>query len=148
MSLRVEHLVPGTDLSAAFRIRKQAFNGQDGVSIVDDVDSRDDKAEHFMAYDDAQEIGTARYIRVTERVGKVEYLAVLPEYSDQDVDAALLEAIQEAIRYQGVTQLVLEAEVRRANIFACLGYHVTGEVYEDTASGLSFIKMAKSLSEE
>ena len=65
------------DIAACHALRRVVFIEEQGVSLADEVDGRDDQARHLLAWTEGVAVGTARLL--TEgSVGKVGRVCVLP----------------------------------------------------------------------
>jgi predicted GNAT family N-acyltransferase len=131
MSIRVTHLSQGQDLSPALEIRRQVFQQEQSIPEADDFDGLDDRAEQFVAYDGETAIGTGRYRVIDGTLGKVERVAVIPEYRGQKVGRAIMEAIAQTAGDQGVTRLKLDAQLSASRFYESLGYRIEGGVFEE-----------------
>lgn len=82
------------DLDAAFTIREQVFVGEQGVPLDLEYDQHDRRdARHYLArLADGRPAGAARW-RETSTGIKLERFAVLPEFRNNQVGAALLHAV-------------------------------------------------------
>jgi predicted GNAT family N-acyltransferase len=144
MSVLVKHLEQGQDLSHALEIRRQVFQQEQGISEEDDFDGLDDKVEQFIAYDGDTAIGTGRYRVIEDAVGKVERVAVIPEYRGQKVGRAIMETIAQTAENKGITKLTLDAQLSASSFYESLGYRIEGEVFEEV--GLPHAVMSLDLS--
>jgi hypothetical protein len=65
------------DLATCHALRRIVFTDEQGVSVTDDVDGKDDAARHLLALSDGRPVGTARLLTsgTTGKIGRVCVLA-------------------------------------------------------------------------
>lgn len=108
-------------------IRKKVFVEEQGVPEAEEIDDLDPRALHWLARDiQGTPIGTAR---LTD--GRIGRMAVLAEYRNQGVGAAILRAIIKHARDRGLERLVLDAQTHALPFYQGFGFTVTGEEFED-----------------
>ncbi len=84
-------------------------------------------SSHFIAIADNKIIGTARYHKINEKVGRVRYLAVAEEYRGRGVARSIMEAIDLTACNQNLKYLILSARHTAAEFFKKMGYKIMGE---------------------
>ena len=90
---------------------------------------KDDKeliSSHFIAIAGNKIIGTARYHKINEKVGRIRYLAVDEHYRTKGVGRSLMEAIDLTARGHNLKYLILSARDTVAKFFKKLGYRKMG----------------------
>lgn len=122
-------------------IREQVFIQEQHIPVVDEWDTQDAVALHFVVYDQAQPIATARLLQ-NHSIGRV---AVLKAYRGQSIGKLLmLEMIQQA-KHEQRKFLKLSSQVHAMQFYAGLGFTVQGEQYLDC--GIPHIDMTLKLDE-
>jgi ElaA protein len=102
------------------------------------MDRDDDRAVHFLAFDAAKAVGTAR---VVMRLGsaKIGRMAVLKSYRRRGVGKKLLKwAIEMALR-RGVKRIYLHAQVPVIGFYERMGFRSVGPVFKE--AGIPHRKM-------
>lgn len=127
----------------AAAVRMAVFVEEQGVSKVEEMDGKDPNAVQFLARDGDDPIGTARLRFPTERVGKVERVAVRKPYRGEGVGVALMEAIEETADEEGATELMLHAQTRVEAFYERLGYETVSDEFEE--AGIPHVEMRKQL---
>jgi predicted GNAT family N-acyltransferase len=131
MDLHITHLEHGEDISPALEIRRQVFQREQGIATESDFDGLDNEAEQFVAYDGETAVGTGRYRILKDGVGKVERVAVIEEYRGRKAGRAIMEAIAQTAKEQGIVILTLDAQQSASSFYESLGYRIEGEVFEE-----------------
>lgn len=145
MAIDIRHIDNSTDeINDAYAVREKVFQKEQGISASDDLDGKDGEAEQFVAYDDQGDaIGTCRYRVLEDNTGKVERVAVLPEYRGQHIGKKIMESIEQNAREQGLGSLLLDAQMSSASFYEDLGYHTVGKPFDEV--GIPHVKMALNL---
>lgn len=100
------------------------FDGLDGECVL------------FNAYLDDKCVGAARLYKT-----KVGRLATLKDYRKQGVGTALMIAIEDYAKAQGLKQLKLHAQYYAKDFYENLGYKEVGEIFQE--ADIDHIKMIK-----
>ena len=121
------------DLDAAFTIREKVFQEEQGVSATlenDEHDRRD--ARHYLAcVVDGTPAGAARW-RETVHGVKLERFAVLPDFRNQEIGAALLHAVLADVEAERPdAQVYLNAQLRAIPFYERHGFRKVGEMFEE-----------------
>lgn len=138
----------------AFDVRRDVFVVEQDVDPDlewDDWDD-DDRTTHFVATVDDEAVGAARLRPVefedsagaggpTERVGKVERVAVRRAYRESGVGRALMDALEAHGRERGFDAFRLHSQTTAAGFYATLGYEREGDEFEE--AGIPHVKMQK-----
>ena len=140
----------------ALSVRYRVFVEEQGVDPGLEVDDHEAEATHFVAYEDGDPVGVARFraydpdeyedVPVTEGedpVAKVERMAVLRSYREQGIGRTILGAVEERAREQGFEQARLHAQVRSAGFYRALNYRRVGEEFEE--ADIPHVAMTKDL---
>ena len=126
------------------RIRIEVFVDEQG--FLEEFDTVDNRAIHFVAYDDFGEpMGTCRIF--TEDSDKIYYLgrlAVLKKYRSMKIGSALLSEAEKVARGNGADYIQLHSQVRAMQFYHKCGYMEFGGIELD--EGCPHIWMKKQLS--
>jgi ElaA protein len=119
------------DLATCHALRRTVFIEEQGVSLADEVDGRDDAAIHFLAQQDNRPIGTLRILS-GPGYGKIGRVCVLAEARGQGIGAALIRAALDHLRQTpGMTQAKLGAQTQALAFYERLGFTAYGPEYLD-----------------
>lgn len=108
-------------------IREQVFIQEQQIAPEDEWDAEDAVSLHFMVYDQAQPVATARLLN-SNSIGRV---AVLKAYRGQGIGKLLMEAVISQARTERREFLKLSSQVYAVPFYAGLGFTVRGEEYLD-----------------
>ena len=121
------------DLDAAFTIREKVFVEGQGVpaTLENDLHDRTD-ARHYLARTaDGTPAGAARW-RVTDHGVKLERFAVLEDFRNQEVGAAILHAVLADVAAElPDAEVYLNAQLRAVPFYERHGFRKEGEVFEE-----------------
>lgn len=124
-------IVETRDIAACQALRRVVFILEQGVPETDEVDDRDDTAQHLLARLDGAPIGTARLL-IEGAVGKIGRVCVLKEARGQGVGVALIRAAVALFGgVPGVKKVKLGAQTHAVGFYEALGFQAVGEVYQD-----------------
>lgn len=130
----------------AFEVRRAVFVEEQDVPESLEWDEYEDDATHFVAYDDGQPVGAARFRAYDldgDRVCKVERVAVLESARGEDWGRRLMEAVESEAEEAGFDRFFLHAQTSAREFYEKLGYEqVGGEFLE---ADIPHVKMVKSL---
>ena len=116
-------------------IREQVFIQEQNIPAADEWDTQDAISRHFVVFDQAQPVATARLLQ-NNSIGRV---AVLKAYRRQGIGKLLmLEIIQQA-KHEQRKFLKLSSQVHAVQFYAGLGFTVEGVQYLDC--GIAHIDM-------
>ena len=121
------------DLDAAFTIREKVFQEEQGVSATLENDEHDrHDARHYLARAaDGTRAGAARW-RETEHGVKLERFAVLLDFRNQEIGAALLHAVLADVEAERPdAQVYLNAQLRAIPFYERHGFRKVGELFEE-----------------
>ena len=123
-------------------VRQAVFVEEQGIPEDLEWDGRDETCRHALALSlEGQAIGCGR-IKADGHIGRI---AVLPEWRNQKVGTAIVEALLSYARSQGYPSVDVDAQVQAVPFYRIFGFDENGETFMD--AGLPHIKMRLSLSE-
>ncbi len=112
----------------AGRIREDVFLTEQGFSTeYDDIDKL---AYHFIVYDGEKPIATAR-LYGNENPYHIGRVAVIREYRSKGIGAYVMSETEMFAKEQGISSLVLSAQVRASDFYRKCGYTEFGNEYMD-----------------
>jgi predicted GNAT family N-acyltransferase len=135
---------------AVFALRMRVFVEEQNVPPEEELDAYDVTATHFLARlsppppgDPTGIIGTARLVDKGNGVGKVGRVAVSAEQRGKGVGNALMRLAEQVALEQGLSRLVLDAQIDAVPFYERLGYIAEGDIFLD--AGIQHRFMSKSL---
>ena len=130
------------DIESIQFIRRQVFQFEQGVSPELEFDGEDECAIHFLAYQGAKAIGTARIRQLTKDmkpVAKIERVAVLAEYRGQGIGQRLMEVAIAYLHQNKITDIKINAQLHAQAFYERLGFSPRGSSFEE--AGIAHIEM-------
>lgn len=130
-----------TDRKDLIDIRTRVFINEQLVPPDLEWDGYDKDCWHVIAKaESGQSIGTARMLYD----GHIGRMAVLPDFRQQGVGSAMLEALEEIALVQGIPTVFLYAQTGAIDFYLKQGYNITSEEFMD--AGIPHVAMEKKLS--
>jgi len=143
VDLEVQRVESDAEREDAFAVRQTVFVEEQGVDEELEYDEHEDESVHFVAYDGDEPIGAARLREYEDGVGKIERVAVLQSRREDGVGRAVMDALEDEARAQGLESLKLHSQTHAAPFYGCLGYERYGDEFEE--AGIPHVKMRKPL---
>jgi predicted GNAT family N-acyltransferase len=131
------------ELRDALALRHDVFVIEQRVPLEDELDGRDDEAEHLVAVEDGRVVGTCRLLH-HDGVTKLGRMAVAPDARGRGVAGALLAEAERVARAAGSATMVLDAQTGALGLYQRAGYVAEGEEFLD--AGIPHLTMRKGLS--
>jgi len=118
-------------LDLAYPIRQAVFVLEQGVPQELELDELDPSALHALAYQDAQCVGTGRLVSLGNGQAQIGRMAVLPNFRGQGIGRAILERLLLAATAEGLSTLILHAQLTAMPFYEKLGFVGQGSIYEE-----------------
>lgn len=115
----------------AYPIRKAVFVLEQGVPEEMELDEFDPFAQHALSYEGPICIGTARLVHLEDNCAQIGRMAVLSQYRGRGIGTAILEALLDLARAQGISSLSLHSQVTAIPFYEKRGFIAQGSVYEE-----------------
>ncbi len=132
------------ELEAAFHIRREVFQMEQGVDDETEFDGLDDMAEHFLVVDASQPVATARVRYLPElNAAKIERMAVLSSHRGQSIGRELLQFILATLTQRHISVAKLNAQVRVQDFYLKLGFEPHGSIFDE--AGIPHIEMRRRM---
>jgi predicted GNAT family N-acyltransferase len=131
------------EVAAALALREEVFCGEQGVSLAEERDGRDEEALHLVVVDDGVVVGTCRLL-VEGTTVKLGRMAVSRTRRGLGLARALTTESEARARALGGQRIVLAAQLSAQPLYDRAGYAPLGEVFLD--AGIEHVMMAKALS--
>jgi len=117
-------------------IREQVFILEQNIEPEEEWDEQDPISLHFVVYDQAQPIATARLLG-NDHVGRV---AVLKSHRGLGIGKLIMQKIIDQAKHEQRKALFLSSQVHAIAFYSGLGFEVQGEAYLDC--GIPHVDMA------
>lgn len=131
------------EIAAALALREEVFCGEQGVSLAEERDGRDDEALHLVVVDDGVVVATCRLL-VEGTTVKLGRMAVSRTRRGLGLARALITEAETRARALGAKRMVLAAQLNAQALYDRAGYDTYGDVFLD--AGIEHVMMAKTLS--
>ena len=130
------------EIDAALALRYDVFCIEQGVTLADERDGRDDEALHLVAVDGGVVVATCRLLADRAEV-KLGRMAVAPSHRGRRLAAALLVEADARARELGARRIVLAAQLSAQAVYERAGYAPYGDVFLD--AGIEHVMMERPL---
>lgn len=131
MSLNIKPAKDESDFAICMAIRMEVFMREQGVPLEEEMDGKDNEAQHYLATLNGAPVGTGR-LRIEGNVAKLERIAVRKAYRGQGVGTALIDHMMEAAKKNRKLKLAkLGAQVQALPFYEKLGFEICSEEYLD-----------------
>jgi predicted GNAT family N-acyltransferase len=141
IDVREADFTAAADNALIRRIRFTVFVDEQRVPAEIEMDDRDDRCVHVLAFDGAVPVGTARID--LDSAGKIGRLAVLESRRRRGVGTVLMTRCEEIAARHGLSSVWCNAQVGAVPFYQSLGYAVTGASFYE--ANIEHRRMAKSL---
>jgi predicted GNAT family N-acyltransferase len=131
-----------SEVDAALALRFDVFCVEQGVSLEEERDGRDDEALHLVVLDGGAVVGTCRLLAEGSEV-KLGRMAVAPSHRGRGLAAALLVEADAQARELRARRIVLAAQLTAQAVYGRAGYAPYGDVFLD--ADIEHVMMAKAL---
>ena len=115
----------------AYPIRRAVFILEQGVPEELELDELDLSALHALAYQDGQCVGTGRLVNLGNGQAQIGRMAVLPNFRGQGIGREILGRLLLAATAEGVSSLILHAQLTAMPFYEKLGFVGQGSLYEE-----------------
>jgi predicted GNAT family N-acyltransferase len=131
------------ETAAALALREEVFCGEQGVSLAEERDGRDEEALHLVVVDDGVVVATCRLL-VEGTTVKLGRMAVSRTRRGLGLARALITEAETRARALGAERIVLAAQLNAQALYDRAGYDAYGDVFLD--AGIEHVMMVKTLS--
>lgn len=131
------------EIAAALALREEVFCGEQGVSLAEERDGRDEEALHLVVVDNGVVVATCRLL-VEGTTVKLGRMAVSRTRRGLGLARALITEAEGRARALGAERMVLAAQLNAQALYDRAGYDAYGDVFLD--AGIEHVMMAKTLS--
>jgi predicted GNAT family N-acyltransferase len=129
-NLKVEVVKWIDGLSQLKNIREKVFIQEQKVTPQLEWDGMDEKAIHFLVFNDNAAIGCARAIVIKDHM-QLGRMAVLKEYRGQGIGSALIEKAMTTAKLNQLSAIYISAQCHAIDFYKKFGFEVTSDIYLD-----------------
>ena len=129
-NLKIEIVKWIDGLSQLKNIREKVFIQEQKVTHQLEWDGMDEKAIHFLVFNDKAAIGCARAIVIKNHM-QLGRMAVLKEYRGQGIGGALIEKAMTIAKLNQLSAIYISAQCHAINFYKKFGFEVTSDIYLD-----------------
>jgi predicted GNAT family N-acyltransferase len=138
------------ELMQSLAIREVVFIEEQHVPEGIERDAEDARAFHVLAFQGGHAIGTGRLVPLaasltgeTGRWGQIGRMAVLQAHRKGKVGSLLLAALEAEARAQGMSGILMHAQLYAIGFYRRHAYEPVGPVFEE--AGIDHVEMRKRL---
>ena len=129
-NLKIEIVKWIDGLSQLKNIREKVFIQEQKVTPQLEWDGMDEKAIHFLVFNDKAAIGCARAIVIKDHM-QLGRMAVLKEYRGQGIGGALIEKAMTIAKLNQLSAIYISAQCHAIDFYKKFGFEVTSDIYLD-----------------
>jgi predicted GNAT family N-acyltransferase len=129
-NLKIEIVKWIDGLSQLKNIREKVFIQEQKVTHQLEWDGIDEKAIHFLVFNDKAAIGCARAIVIKDHM-QLGRMAVLKEYRGQGIGSALIEKAMTTAKLNQLSAIYISAQCHAIDFYKKFGFEVTSDIYLD-----------------
>jgi predicted GNAT family N-acyltransferase len=129
-NLKIEIVKWIDGLSQLKNIREKVFIQEQKVTPQLEWDGMDEKAIHFLVFNDKAAIGCARAIVIKDHM-QLGRMAVLKEYRGQGIGSALIEKAMTIAKLNQLSAIYISAQCHAIDFYKKFGFEVTSDIYLD-----------------
>ena len=129
-NLKIEIVQWIDGLSQLKNIREKVFIQEQKVTPQLEWDGMDEKAIHFLVFNDKAAIGCARAIVIKDHM-QLGRMAVLKEYRGQGIGSALLEKAMTIAKLNQLSAIYISAQCHAIDFYKKFGFEVKSDIYLD-----------------
>jgi predicted GNAT family N-acyltransferase len=129
-NLKIEIVKWIDDHTQLKNIREKVFIQEQKVTPQLEWDGMDEKAIHFLVFNDKAAIGCARAIVIKDHM-QLGRMAVLKEYRGQGIGSALLEKAMTIAKLNQLSAIYISAQCHAIDFYKKFGFEVKSDIYLD-----------------
>lgn len=123
-----------------YRIFFKPFN----CSIDMVFDNLEEESIHLVCCDDNIVAGYAR-LNIIDKTAQISQVVVKEEYREKGIGSELIRELTGKSRESGMKKIILNAKIEIVDLYRSLGYETVGQEFPSIKTGLSHIKMEKTI---
>jgi len=131
------------ELQEAFKVRRQVFVSEQGISEDLVFDGHDSEALHVVVKDGERVIGSARVRLLADNQAKLERMAVLKHYRRKGIGREMLLFLDTVWKDKQVQQVIIHAQLEVVPFYKLCSFDELGSPFQE--AGIKHIKMRKQI---
>ncbi|MGJ3246277.1 MAG: GNAT family N-acetyltransferase [Elainellaceae cyanobacterium] len=120
-------------------VRCTVFQREQRVDPALEFDGEDDASTHLVAYLDGHPIGTTRIRYLSDRLAKIERVAVLSNYRGQGIGRQMMDHAFDHLRARGIPEVKINAQAHAKEFYSKLGFSQRGDEFDE--AGIAHVEM-------
>ena len=133
----------GKELAEAFKVRKEVFVEEQGISEDIELDNHDSEALHIVVKDGKRVIGTARVLFPVPSVAKIERMAILRPFRRKGIGSRIISFLNTELKNRQIRKAVLHAQYSSVAFYKSCGFVESGMPFNE--AGITHLRMEKEL---
>jgi predicted GNAT family N-acyltransferase len=133
----------GKELAEAFKVRKEVFVEEQGISEDIELDSNDSEALHIVVKDGERVIGTARVLFPAQGVAKIERMAILRPFRRKGIGSRIISFLNTELKNRQIRKVVLHAQYSSVAFYKSCGFAESGMPFNE--AGIRHLRMEREL---
>lgn len=143
LTIKMSETPSGSVFNDSLFIRKEVFILGQGIDPKIEVDDPVDNTLHFAGYVKSKPVTTLRALKLNKDQVKLQRVATLKSQSGKGYSSELIEYVSDFFRHQGISELVLGAQVYIIPFYEKLGFKAYGDKYME--AGIEHKMMVRKL---
>ena len=131
------------ELEEAFKVRKEVFVEEQGISEDIELDSNDSEAMHIVVKDGKSVIGTARVLFPAKGVAKIERMAILRPFRRKGIGSKIISFLLAELKNRQIRKVVLHAQYSSVAFYKSCGFAESGVPFNE--AGIRHLRMEREL---
>jgi predicted GNAT family N-acyltransferase len=136
-------VIGDVELQEAFKVRREVFVGEQGISENLVFDRHDREALHMVVKNRARVIGSARVQFLADNQAKLERMAILNRYRHKGIGREMLLFSDAVWNDRRVRQVVIHAQLEVVPFYKSCGFDEVGLPFRE--AGIEHINMRRQL---
>lgn len=133
----------GKELAEAFKVRKEVFVEEQGISEDIELDNHDSEALHIVVKDGKRVIGTARVLFPAPSVAKIERMAILRPFRRKGIGSRIISFLNTELKNRQIRKVVLHAQYSSVAFYKSCGFVESGMPFNE--AGIRHLRMEREL---
>ncbi|MFT8312986.1 MAG: GNAT family N-acetyltransferase [Clostridium sp.] len=107
-------------------------------------DNLEEESIHLVCCDNNIVAGYAR-LNIIDKTAQISQVVVKEEYRKKGIGSELIRELTDKSRESGMKKIILNAKIEIVDLYRSLGYEAVGQEFPSIKTGLSHIKMEKTI---
>ncbi len=141
--LRYRLVTDSEELQEAFKVRRQVFVYEQGISEDLVFDRRDRDSLHVVVEHGKEVVASARVQFLADNQAKLERMAVLKAYRHKGIGRKMLLFLDSVLKDRQVHEIIIHAQLEVVPFYKPCGFQEAGTPFYE--AGIKHVKMYKQL---